>query len=108
MIAVLALRILAGGLALVVVAGIAWRAASRRRSLPCPSWLAWSLGLPIMQRRAGKSSVIDRLSLSEGTRVAEGRATDPCREARSIARCWLRSLGRYQSRIGRCAGFRNR
>lgn len=103
-----ALWILAGGLALVLVAGIAWRAASRRRSLPCPPWLAWSLGLPIMQRRAGRSAMIDRLDLSEGMRVAEGRATDPCRETRSTARCWLRSSGRYQSRIGRCAGFGNR
>lgn len=77
---------LAGGVALVVVAGIAWRVASRRRSLPCPSWLAWSLDLPIMQRRAGQSSVIDRLDLSEGMRVVDvgcgpGRLTIPIAQA---------------------------
>jgi ubiquinone/menaquinone biosynthesis C-methylase UbiE len=81
-----ALWIALSGLALVVVVGIVWRIASRRHSLPCPSWLAWSLDLPIMQGGAGKSSVIDRLRLSEGMRVVDvgcwpGRLTVPIAEA---------------------------
>ena len=59
-------------LAFVCVAiSLAWRWASRRRSLPCPALLAWSLESPFLQRFNGTATVLDRLELLPGQRVLE-------------------------------------
>lgn len=36
-------------IAALIGAGIWWRRASRRRQLPCPSWLAWLLNNPLTE-----------------------------------------------------------
>jgi hypothetical protein len=43
------------GLLLLAIVGISlgWRWASRRYSLPCPTWLAGSLTSPLMDKLAG-------------------------------------------------------
>lgn len=48
-----------------------WRWASRRRSLPCPTWLAWGLENPLMDRLIGTETTLDRIGLRSGQRVLE-------------------------------------
>jgi ubiquinone/menaquinone biosynthesis C-methylase UbiE len=50
---------------------LAWRWASRRWSIPCPAFLAWSLETPSLQRFNGTQVVLDRLDLRPGQRVLE-------------------------------------
>jgi ubiquinone/menaquinone biosynthesis C-methylase UbiE len=50
---------------------LAWRWASRRWSLPCPSSLAWFLESPIIQRFNGTQVTLDRLELRPGQRILE-------------------------------------
>ena len=50
---------------------LAWRWASRRWSIPCPSSLAWSLESPFLQRFNGTRTVLDRLGLRPGEKVLE-------------------------------------
>jgi ubiquinone/menaquinone biosynthesis C-methylase UbiE len=50
---------------------LAWRWASRRRSIPCPAFLAWSLENPIFARFNGTRIVLDRLGLEPGQKVLE-------------------------------------
>lgn len=57
-------------LALVLV-GLGWRWASRRRSLPCPTWFGWSLENPLLDWLAGTQTTLDRLGLQPGQRVLE-------------------------------------
>lgn len=64
------------GISLALVASLvalhlAWRWASRRWSLPCPAFLAWSLESPLLQRFNGTGIVLDRLGLGPGQRVLE-------------------------------------
>jgi ubiquinone/menaquinone biosynthesis C-methylase UbiE len=54
-----------------VALNLGWRWASRRWSLPCPSFLAWSLESPFFQRFNGTRIVLDRLGLRPGDRVLE-------------------------------------
>jgi ubiquinone/menaquinone biosynthesis C-methylase UbiE len=51
---------------LFVAASLAWRWASRRRSLPCPTLFAWMLENPI-----GTQRTLDRMPLRPGQRVLE-------------------------------------
>lgn len=51
-----------------LVFSLIWRAVSRRRSAPCPAWLAWMLERPFSKR---PSSVLSRLELSAGLRVLD-------------------------------------
>jgi ubiquinone/menaquinone biosynthesis C-methylase UbiE len=73
--------ILAGGAA-VLAAAVAWRLASRRRTLPCPSWLSFLLENRYMEALAGAALLIERADVSLGMRVADvgcgpGRLTLP-------------------------------
>ncbi len=73
--------------AVVVAAGLLagalwWRAASRRRQLPCPTWLGWLLTNPYTNAVAGSSAVLDRAELAPGMRLLDvgsgpGRLTIP-------------------------------
>jgi ubiquinone/menaquinone biosynthesis C-methylase UbiE len=59
----------------LIIAGalvsLGWRWASRRWSVPCPAWLAWSLDGSFFQRWNGTQTVIDRMDLRPGQRVLE-------------------------------------
>jgi ubiquinone/menaquinone biosynthesis C-methylase UbiE len=55
----------------VVSVNLWWRWASRRRSLPCPTWLASGLESPIMDRLMGTKTTLDRIGLQAGERVLE-------------------------------------
>lgn len=57
-------------LALVLVS-LGWRWVSRRRSLPCPTWLAATLTSSLMDKLAGTQTTLDRLDLQPGQRVLE-------------------------------------
>lgn len=46
--------------------GLWWRWASRRRQLPCPSWLAWILDNPLTETVAGTQTTLDRIGLQPG------------------------------------------
>lgn len=59
--------LLVGGL--IVAVSLVWRAASRHRRLPCPSWLAWMLDNPFSTRL--RSSVLSQLELAPGVRVLD-------------------------------------
>jgi ubiquinone/menaquinone biosynthesis C-methylase UbiE len=61
------LALFAAGLAL----GLGWRWASRKCTIPCPSFLAWSLENPIFQRFNGTRATLERLGLQPGQRVLE-------------------------------------
>ncbi len=58
-------------LAAYIALNLIWRWASRRRSLPCPTVLAWFLESPIAQRVNGTAVTLERLGLREGQRVLE-------------------------------------
>jgi ubiquinone/menaquinone biosynthesis C-methylase UbiE len=57
-------------LALILI-GLGWRWVSRRRSLPCPTWLAATLTSSPMDKLAGTQTTLDRLGLQPGQRVLE-------------------------------------
>lgn len=61
------------GLGLVVLIGVNlwWRWAARRRSLPCPTWLAGFVDGPVMDRVLGTETTLDRIGLKPGQRVLE-------------------------------------
>jgi ubiquinone/menaquinone biosynthesis C-methylase UbiE len=56
---------------MLVAVSLAWRWASRVRSLPCPALLAWSLENPVLQRLNGTRTTLERLELRPGQRVLE-------------------------------------
>jgi SAM-dependent methyltransferase len=63
-------------IALALVAGfvlfsLAWRCASRLRSLPCPAVLAGTLESPFWQRLNGTRTTLERLRLRPGQRILE-------------------------------------
>ncbi len=75
--------LIAAALVLLLV-GISfwWRYASRRRSLPCPAWLAWLLENPVTDRLTGGHPPLEILALKQGMRVIDvgcgpGRLTIP-------------------------------
>lgn len=64
-----------GVIAILVVAfvlfNLAWRWASRQKSLPCPTSFAWFLENPVIQKFNGTRATVDRLGLRPGQRVLE-------------------------------------
>ena len=67
--------------ALLVAAALVWRAASRRRHVPCPAWLEWMMENRYMERAAGEG-VLRALDLRPGLDVLDagcggGRLTLP-------------------------------
>lgn len=65
------LKILSVLLIALVIGNLWWRWASRRRSLPCPTWLAGFVEGPVMDRVLGTQSTLDRIGLKPGQRVLE-------------------------------------
>ena len=65
------LRIIGGFVLLTAGVSLWWRWASRRRSLPCPTWLAGGLENPVMDRLVGTKTTLDRIGLKPGQRVLE-------------------------------------
>ena len=61
------------GLFLLVLATVNlwWRWQSRRRSLPCPTWLAGGLESPLMEKLMGTQETLNRIGLQPGQRVLE-------------------------------------
>jgi SAM-dependent methyltransferase len=57
--------------ALFAALNLGWRWASRSRSLPCPSMLAWMLENRVLQRLNGTQTTLDRLDLQPGQRILE-------------------------------------
>jgi ubiquinone/menaquinone biosynthesis C-methylase UbiE len=57
--------------AALAAVSLIWRWASRKRSLPCPALLAWSLESPFFQRFNGTQVTLDRLGLRPGQRIVE-------------------------------------
>jgi hypothetical protein len=53
---------------LLVGGGIAWRLASRRRKLPCPSWLSFLLENPLTEGVPG-GVILSRLGLEPGMQI---------------------------------------
>jgi len=64
-------KILALLLGALVTINVWWRRQSRRRSLPCPTWLAGSLASPLADRVIGTQETLDRMGLQPGQRVLE-------------------------------------
>jgi len=78
-----AIQICLGLAILLLVVPVGWRLASRRTSLPCPSWLAWLVELdnPLATNSSARS-IIQRLDLELGMKVLDagcgpGRVTIP-------------------------------
>ena len=63
--------IVVGVLTLIVAANIAWRWTSRRRSLPCPSWLSWGVEGPFFSWLLRTETTLDRIHLHPGQRILE-------------------------------------
>jgi ubiquinone/menaquinone biosynthesis C-methylase UbiE len=58
-------------LVLLIGAALWWRYASRRRSVPCPTWLYWSLENPYTEALAGSEKLLNRARLAPGMRVLD-------------------------------------
>lgn len=58
-------------IALVLVASLLWRWASRHRSLPCPTCFAWFLEWNLVDKLLGTQATLDRIGLKPGQRVLE-------------------------------------
>src|SRR5580704_17796536 len=54
-----------------VLISVVWRVMSQRRSLPCPTILAWSLESPLAQKLNRTALTLDRIGLSPGQKVLE-------------------------------------
>src|SRR5262245_147581 len=79
----MAIRIVASAVILVVGISLAWRVASRRTSLPCPTWLRWFVELDNPFTKINRAQAIAAsLDLQPGMRVLDvgcgpGRVTIP-------------------------------
>lgn len=56
---------------LYAVQHFAWRWASRRWSLPCPSALSWAVDGPLVDFFAGTTTTLDRMDLKPGMTIIE-------------------------------------
>ena len=65
------LKILAAVIGVSVGVGLWWRFTSRRRSLPCPSWLSGLLENPYTEMVAGSQLLLDRLDLQPGMKMLD-------------------------------------
>ena len=65
------LSAVAGLVVLFVATQLVWRYASRRRTLPCPSWLSWLLTNPLGSGEGGSAPILSRLDLKPGMRVLD-------------------------------------
>lgn len=64
-------RLLVVPLAVGVAAALTWRRLSRRRRLPCPVWLSWSLDNPARNLLWNPRSLVSRAGITGGQRVLE-------------------------------------
>lgn len=55
----------------IVGVSLIWRGLSRRRSLPCPTWMSGFVEGPLMDRVLGTKTTLDRIGLRSGMRVLE-------------------------------------
>jgi ubiquinone/menaquinone biosynthesis C-methylase UbiE len=75
-----------GLVGLFLIVFLAWRLASRRYSLPCPTWLSWLLDNPFAKGMSGRTTTtVLRLDLKPGMKVLDvgcgpGRLTIPIAE----------------------------
>lgn len=60
-----------GALVGFLLLSLAWRQASKSRSLPCPTLLAWAVDGPIPNWWAGTDKTLARMELAPGMRVLE-------------------------------------
>ncbi len=58
-------------LVVLVLANLGWRWASRRHSIPCPTFFAGALESPLMDWLIGTQTTLDRIGLRPGQRVLE-------------------------------------
>jgi ubiquinone/menaquinone biosynthesis C-methylase UbiE len=80
-------RILVFGIAALALAAVIWRLWSRRRELPCPTWLAWMVEMdnPFTKVNRAKT-IVQLLNVKPGMKVLDagcgpGRLTLPLAEA---------------------------
>lgn len=76
------LRTVVALLAALAAFGMLWRWASRRRLLPCPPWLSWTLENRLLDGIAGGEPFLDASGVAPGMRVLDagcgpGRLTLP-------------------------------
>lgn len=67
----LTILIILGLILAFVLLNLAWRWASRRRALPCPTSLAWLLESSVLDRWNGTRSTLDRMLLNPGEQILE-------------------------------------
>lgn len=78
--------ILLGVVGLLLLVGVTWRLASRRRSLPCPVWLRWFVELDNPFTRTNRAAtIIEHLELVDDMAVLDvgcgpGRVAVPLAE----------------------------
>ncbi len=65
------MRLLVVPLAAGAVLAFAWRRLSRRRRLPCPFWLSWSLDNPARNLLWNPRTLLERARIAAGERVLE-------------------------------------
>ncbi|HUY99443.1 MAG TPA: methyltransferase domain-containing protein [Thermomicrobiaceae bacterium] len=66
-----ALRLIGLLAAVSLLVRYGWRALDRVRKLPCPSWLAWSLDIPLGPAILNPELLLDRLRVQPGMRVLD-------------------------------------
>jgi hypothetical protein len=69
--AVTIIWILLAIVAVLVTLHFAWRWASRRWSLPCPTFLAWSLESPLFQGLSGTETTLNQIGFRPGQKILE-------------------------------------
>jgi hypothetical protein len=85
---IVAIKIVAAIVALLVVFDALWRWARRRHQLPSPIWLAWVLGGSLADWFLGTDTALDRMGLRAGFDILEyrTRTRTPPRSSRATLR----------------------